>query len=242
LLEATIDVDRPNIDGRTPLSYAAGNGRDAILKLLLKQDGVDPNTKDNVGRTPLFYAIWNGHDEAISALLFNNKIDPDTKDCYGTSLLSIAVRHNREDTVKLLLATGRIDLDSIDYFGRTPLWYAERYGNAGIIKHLGQGGGYNVSLQDIKSPKWAAKFDISQVLCDICTMKIVEGDDYYRCQICNEGDFDICIECHNTGGRCLELSHELHKGCDKRLSNTEICDHCYDKQGRDKYYFEHGVI
>ncbi|KIX06985.1 uncharacterized protein Z518_04961 [Rhinocladiella mackenziei CBS 650.93] len=41
-------------DGRTPLSWAAGNGHEAVVKLPLTKDGIDPNSKDNLFHlTPL---------------------------------------------------------------------------------------------------------------------------------------------------------------------------------------------
>ena len=39
--------------GRTPLSWAAGEGHGAVVKLLLGQKGVNPNLTDIGGRTPL---------------------------------------------------------------------------------------------------------------------------------------------------------------------------------------------
>lgn len=61
----------PNLNdsyGRTPLWYAAANGREAIVRLLLDTDNIDINAKDDNGRTPLLYAAWCGH-EAIVKLI-----------------------------------------------------------------------------------------------------------------------------------------------------------------------------
>jgi ankyrin repeat protein len=35
--------------GGTPLSWAAENGQEVVVELLLAKDGVDPNSKDNDG-------------------------------------------------------------------------------------------------------------------------------------------------------------------------------------------------
>ena len=43
---------------RTPLSYAAGSGHEAVVKLLVEK-GAEPDSKDDNGRTPLWYAaVW----------------------------------------------------------------------------------------------------------------------------------------------------------------------------------------
>ncbi|KAN0069147.1 hypothetical protein V8E54_012776, partial [Elaphomyces granulatus] len=61
LLEKLQDVNQEDKDGRTPLSWAAGNGHDAVVKLLL-DNNADIESKNNKGRTPLSDAAWKGHE------------------------------------------------------------------------------------------------------------------------------------------------------------------------------------
>lgn len=46
--------------GRTPLSWAAGNGYESMVKMLLEREDVTPDTADKSGRTPLLWATKNG--------------------------------------------------------------------------------------------------------------------------------------------------------------------------------------
>ena len=68
-----IDVNVKNEFGRAPFSYAAGNGHEAVVRLLVESEGVDINARDNEGKTALTYATEEGH-EAIVWLL-NNRCD-----------------------------------------------------------------------------------------------------------------------------------------------------------------------
>src|SRR5215471_14311366 len=73
-----IDADRKDSIGRTPLSYAAGNGFEHVVRLILAKQ-VDPNSKDSAGRTPLSYAAGNRFEQVVR-LLLANQADPDSKD------------------------------------------------------------------------------------------------------------------------------------------------------------------
>ena len=99
-------VNKRDSRGWTPLSYAAENGHEAVVKLLLEK-GAELETKDlHYGRTPLLYAARNGH-EAVVKLLLEKGAELETKnDAYGGTPLSYAAENGHEAVVKLLLEKG----------------------------------------------------------------------------------------------------------------------------------------
>lgn len=58
-----------NTYGRTPLSFAAENGYEEVVTLLLNDERVDPDYGDYKGRTPLSFAAANGQEEVVKLLL-----------------------------------------------------------------------------------------------------------------------------------------------------------------------------
>jgi ankyrin repeat protein len=54
--------------GRTPLSWAALTGHEAVVTLLLAK-GAELETKDSNGRVPLSWAIKSEHDAVMTLLL-----------------------------------------------------------------------------------------------------------------------------------------------------------------------------
>jgi ankyrin repeat protein len=56
LLKKGVKADLTSSNGQTPLSYAAQNGHEAVVKLLLAAKGVDADSKDIYRRTPLLFA------------------------------------------------------------------------------------------------------------------------------------------------------------------------------------------
>ncbi|KAF4627618.1 hypothetical protein G7Y89_g10540 [Cudoniella acicularis] len=61
--------DMGSLDDRTLLSWAAGRGHEAVVKLLLETGHVDVESKDKNGQTPLSWAPQGGHEAVVKLLL-----------------------------------------------------------------------------------------------------------------------------------------------------------------------------
>ncbi|RYP27804.1 hypothetical protein DL767_007516 [Monosporascus sp. MG133] len=120
----------------TPLFYATDHGHEAVVKLLLADNRVDPNFKDRNGRTPLSVAAMRGHEAAVKLLLANSRVSPGFKDIHGQTPLLLAARNGHETVVKLLLADDRVDPDSKDKTEQTPLFFAVMRRHEAVVKML----------------------------------------------------------------------------------------------------------
>ncbi|EWG50058.1 AGC/PKA protein kinase [Fusarium verticillioides 7600] len=127
-------------DGQTPLSVAAENGHEAVVRWLMQQEGVDLNTRAfRYLWTPLSLAARNGHYETCRLLLAQDGVDPDPRDSGGRTPLSWAAGNGHEDVVGLFLSDCRVSPDSRAswfYKGRTPVMWAAANGHIGIVKLL----------------------------------------------------------------------------------------------------------
>jgi ankyrin repeat protein len=127
--------DNRDVFGRTPLSWAAGEGHEVVSKLLLETGKVDADSKDYYCQTPLSWASRNGR-EAIVKLLLEFEVDVNSKDCYGQTPLLFATQHSQEGVVKLLLGANMVEVDSRDHNCRTPLSIAVRRKDEATVKLL----------------------------------------------------------------------------------------------------------
>ena len=76
--------------GRTPLSYAAANGSEEKVNLLLQREEVNPESRNNFGRTPLSYAAESRSEGAVELLLERGEVNPESRDNSGRTPLSHA--------------------------------------------------------------------------------------------------------------------------------------------------------
>jgi hypothetical protein len=156
----SIDLNsKDSIYGRTAISWAAGNGFDVVVKLLIKgigvrlkgarlqfRKGAHVDSVDRYGRTPLVYAVWNGH-VAIVKRLISVGASIDLADDIGGTALSYAVCNGHDGVLKLLLKKGT-KADSGDETRMALLLPAADKGHEAVVKLLLETGKVNPDLKD----------------------------------------------------------------------------------------------
>jgi len=130
------DLDAADVAGNTPILWAARNGRTAVLKVLLEQDGATPNTADREGRTPLLWAVAGGHREIMKILLDREDVTPDNADKCGETPLLRAAEFGAVHIAKMLLDREDLTPNTADKDGRTSLSRAAGSGCEEVVKVL----------------------------------------------------------------------------------------------------------
>jgi len=134
-----VNPDSSSKSDQRPLAWAAENGHEGIVKLLLEQKNVNPDTPDLwSGQTALLRAAGNGHEGIVKLLLERRDVKPDTPDTInGQTPLSWAAENGHEGTTKLLLGRRDVKPNTPDLlFSRTPLSRAAGNGHDGVVELL----------------------------------------------------------------------------------------------------------
>ncbi|KAK3984418.1 hypothetical protein QBC44DRAFT_301381 [Cladorrhinum sp. PSN332] len=150
---------RDDTHRRSALSWAAGNGFEVVVRLLieipdfggaalkwwLRKNG-RVNSADKYGRTPLTYAVWSG-SMAVVELLIKAGIKVDSKDEIGGTPLSYAVCNGHKAIVELLLKKGT-KVDSVDEISKELLFSAAKKGDEAVVELLVGTGKVDINTQD----------------------------------------------------------------------------------------------
>lgn len=153
---------RPNLNpykDQSLFRWAASEGHEAILKILLAKGDIRLDLKDKHGWTPLFRAVIDGHNTAVKLLLAKNGIDLNFKDDRGRTALSLATSEGHDTIVKLLFAEDNIDVNVEDDDGYTPLMNAAINGHDAVVKLLLARQDIDLNFKDNKNRtalSWAA--------------------------------------------------------------------------------------
>jgi ankyrin repeat protein len=149
------DPDTEDSYKRTPLSWAAANGHEGVVKTLLERGAAVDFRDTSFGRTPLSWAAANGH-EAVVKILLDRGAAVNSADRGGQTPLSRAAENGHEGVVRTLLERGAA-VDSIGTeYSETPLLWATKNGHEGVVKTLLEKG-VAVDSRD--------KFDRTPLLC-----------------------------------------------------------------------------
>ncbi|XWX02319.1 hypothetical protein V2A60_010356 [Cordyceps javanica] len=134
---------KDEVYGHTVLSWAARNGHDAVVRLLLEKGPVDTETKCYNSWTPLSWASWNGHEAVVERLLDIERTNADPKDSLtGWTALALASKNGHVGVVKLLLQTQRVNVNAADNHGKTPLSWAAWSGKVAVVRLLLEAGAF----------------------------------------------------------------------------------------------------
>jgi len=124
--------------GETPLSWAAENGDEGVVKILLERDDVNPDQPDpKYGRNT---TLVGGRERArgiVEILLEREDVNPNTADTkYGLTPLSWAANCGYEGVVKALSEREDIRAATPDNKYQTPLSLALSKGHDGVARIL----------------------------------------------------------------------------------------------------------
>jgi len=130
------DINQDDSLGNTPLIWAAWNGNEGVVKILLGRGDVTPEKSDRCGRTPLYCAAMKGHEGVVKILLERDDVNPDAPDPLNQTPLSYAAMKGHEGVVKILLARDGVNPNKPDMWGQTPLQCATMHGHTKVITLL----------------------------------------------------------------------------------------------------------
>ncbi|RDW76302.1 uncharacterized protein DSM5745_06294 [Aspergillus mulundensis] len=185
--------------GRTPLSYAVGNGC-LELVTLFSEHGAAVQCIDHSGRTPLSYASENGHTTVVEFLL-GNGCDPDFRlpsaNCEGSyrTPLSLAAANGHRTVSELLLKYGaKPDVAAHD--GRTPLSFAAEMGHTRMVELLlSKGADPNISTLEGWTPLSSAA---ERGYIAICRMLLANGADVNTRTVSGKSPILLATDYDNT--------------------------------------------
>lgn len=133
LINAGVDLERKNQDGRTPLFEAQNNCFDVTNFLLA---GANPNCQRRSGITPLVDCYLKGDMDNFRTLL-NFGADPNLKGPKWDPLIFVIIRQDmRLRFLDVLLNCGRLDLSVKNNTDETPFEYALQNYDLEIIKKI----------------------------------------------------------------------------------------------------------
>ncbi|KAJ5755546.1 hypothetical protein N7533_005089 [Penicillium manginii] len=133
-LSGRVDINF-NCWGYTPLCYAAWNGHEEDVNLLLDTDGINLDYTHPDGKTAICLAAESGHQSVVKFLIAAGA-DIGGKGHTRLWPLLGAARCGHESIVRMLLATGRANPNTTNSEGESPLSLAKEHCHEAIIKAL----------------------------------------------------------------------------------------------------------
>ena len=129
-------VNKPDVNGDTPLHIAARRKMVLIIAMLLACDGVDPNTKNVNGETALIAACNSDSFKCAQILASFQGCDLNKQDSTNSSALHIAVEHDNSELIRILLCNSSCNPNIAGSEGNTPLHLSVKIRSTKCVKAL----------------------------------------------------------------------------------------------------------
>ena len=130
------DINQKDSSGNTPLVWAAWNGHEGVVKILLGRNDVIPDKPGFFDQTPLYCAAQNGHEGVVKILLERDDVNPNKLNWSSKTPLYCAVEKGHEEVVKILLERRDVDPNKPNASSGTPLYCAAEKGYEGVVRIL----------------------------------------------------------------------------------------------------------
>ncbi len=134
LLAERVDVNAAEVDGTTPLHWAA-HGNDVEIAELLIRAGANAEAANRYDVRPLSLACVNGN-AAMVEMLLQAGADPNTVLAEGETALMTAARTGIVEAVEALLAHGADANAKETWRGQTALMWAAAEGHSDVVRAL----------------------------------------------------------------------------------------------------------
>ncbi|KAG9190339.1 hypothetical protein G6011_08427 [Alternaria panax] len=168
LAHQAVDINHVDRQGRSILSWAAGERLLQALEMLLKQPDIDVNLQDTKGRSPLQWAANNGQGEVIDVLVRDAyNVDKQSKDKGGRSAFSLVCGGCHTDCVRALIKYRCGDVNEEDVSDCTPLAWALDRRSPSTVEALLAGRELKLNHQDQDKRTaliWAANYGYFEVM------------------------------------------------------------------------------
>ncbi|CAD6593988.1 MAG: hypothetical protein ASARMPREDX12_007892 [Alectoria sarmentosa] len=145
LLDAGADPNVTTHENKTALSWAAAEGSEESIELLLKQPNIALGIPDQSGQTPLLRCADAGHTKCVRMLL-DKGASVKHADKEGRTALSLAAIKGHKVVAKLLLKNNA-EINAQDKKGNTPLALAAEKNHDAVVRFLLESGA-NEELPD----------------------------------------------------------------------------------------------
>ncbi|KAH6908116.1 ankyrin repeat-containing domain protein [Coprinopsis sp. MPI-PUGE-AT-0042] len=137
LKQPGVDVNAIEADGYTALAFAARQGHDSVVRILVDVPGRDINARHYRGWTPLMMAARRGHEEVVRILLVQPDIEVNTVGEEAWTAVMLAANEGHGGVLEAFTEySGVLDVNYRGEDGETALMLAASEGCEEAVGHL----------------------------------------------------------------------------------------------------------